>query len=348
VARTTIGLDIGSSAVRAAELAHTRTGTSLVRLGQVVLPEGAVRDGEVIDVPAVAAALKQLWKSTGFSHKKVVLGIANRRVLVRDVEVPDMPAADLRKALPFQVQNVLPMPVEQALMDFHPLERATSPAGVPLLRGMLVAAWRDAVETSVAAVQAAGLDPVSVDLSPFAVLRSMGSGLESEVGTEVLVEIGRNVTTVVVHSTGVPRFVRILLRGGQDITEALAERAGVSLGEAEQLKRDLGLGADGAQTVVGHAVEAATRSFVDEVRSSIDYYAASNPDHRAEAVVLSGGGALLRGLDGRVAVATGIPTRVGSAVRRVQPGRGAPEGDALFALAPMAAVPVGLALGATS
>ena len=120
--RSAIGLDIGTSGVRAAELSFGKGQVTLEKFGQVALPEGAVRDGEVVDPDAVAAAIKQLWAHTKFTSKKVVIGVANQKVVVRQVDLPWMPADELKKSLAFQVQDFVPMPVDQAVLDFHPLE----------------------------------------------------------------------------------------------------------------------------------------------------------------------------------------------------------------------------------
>ncbi len=97
--RSAIGLDIGTSGVRAAELSFGKDQVTLEKFGQVALPEGAVRDGEVVDPDTVAAAIKQLWAHTKFSSKKVVIGVANQKVIVRQVDLPWMPADELKKSL---------------------------------------------------------------------------------------------------------------------------------------------------------------------------------------------------------------------------------------------------------
>jgi len=122
---------------------------------------------------AVAAAIKQLWAHTKFSSKKVIIGVANQKVIVRQVDLPWMPADELKKSLAFQVQDFVPMPVEQAVLDFHPIEELVSDSGGRVLRGLLVAASRDMVNASLEAVQRAGLSPVMVDLTSFAVVRSL-------------------------------------------------------------------------------------------------------------------------------------------------------------------------------
>ena len=240
--RTAIGLDIGTSVVRAVELSFGRAGLTLERFGQVVLPEGVVRDGEVVDTDAVAACLRQLWSATGFSHKRVVLGVANQRVIVRQLELPWMPKDDLRAGLAFQVQDFLPMPTEQAVLDFFPLEERSQAGGERTLNGLLVAAARDTVLANVRCAERAGLSVTAVDLTSFAVLRALGKQIGMLVETEALIDVGARITNVVVHSGGVPRFVRILLMGGQDVTDAVADRLRISSGEAEALKQQVASG----------------------------------------------------------------------------------------------------------
>src|SRR3954449_12615448 len=132
--RTSVGLDIGTSGVRAAELSLGKHGATLERFAQVALPAGAVRDGEVADSDVVADAIKQLWTSAKFSSKKVVLGVANQKVIVRQVDLPWLPESELRQSLAFQVQDFIPIPVEQAVLDFHTVEETVSEDGTRMMR----------------------------------------------------------------------------------------------------------------------------------------------------------------------------------------------------------------------
>lgn len=351
--RTAIGLDIGTSGVRAAELHFGKGEVTLAKFGQVALPEGAVRDGEVIDPVAVGQAIKQLWAHTKFSSKKVVVGVANQRVIVRQVDLPWLPPDELKKSLPYQVQDFIPMPVETAVLDFYPLEETTNDAGGRTLRGLLVAASREMVLNAVHAVQKAGLTPSMVDLSSFAVLRSMARpdhlGLGSQV--EALVDVGARVTNIVVHEGGVPRFIRILLMGGQDLTDAVAERIGVPVPQAEALKQELGLGdtsADMNAEVTARVLEAAAAAFIDEVRGSLDYYMASSGSASIERLLLTGGGSRLNGLAERLSAATRIPVVQGSPLGSISVGRTGLTPEQIEFVDPLAVVPVGLALGAAS
>ncbi|MFV0460064.1 MAG: type IV pilus assembly protein PilM [Actinomycetales bacterium] len=344
--RSAIGLDIGTSGVRAAELSFARGGVTLEKFGQKALPEGAVRDGEIVDSAAVTAAISELWSRTGFSQKKVALGVANQRVVVRQIDLPEMAPSDIKKSLPYQVQDYLPMPVEQAVLDFHPTETVEL-NGVRHMRGLLVAASRDGVMEAIRCVEAAGLKPTSVDLIGFAVLRSMGTIDDPTVRTEAIIDVGARVTNIVIHTAGVPQFVRMLLTGGQDITDAVSERGGLDHFEAEGVKQQIGLGQAGPEWAgVSRALDSSVQSLLDEVRGSLDYFASSNPDNVVQRIVLSGGGSRLIGFGERLANVSRLPVLMGNPTRSLQIGDTGLSDDQLATVQPLAAVPVGLALGA--
>lgn len=345
--KTAIGLDIGTSVVRAVELSYGRGGITLERFGQVVLPEGAIRDGEVVDMEATTQCLRQLWSATGFSHKRVVMGVANQRVIVRQLDLPWLERDELRNSLAFHVQDFLPMDATQAVLDYFPLEELTDAQGVRKLRGLLVAASRDTVLANARCAEKAGLTVVSVDLTSFAVLRALGKQSHAEVETEALIDIGARVTNIVVYSAGLPRFVRILLMGGQDITDAIAERLGIPLGQAEAMKQQVAYaGSSEDLAAVSRVVGATAQDFVDEVRGSLDYYAASHPGAPVERILVSGGGSRLDGLLERLSAATRLQVIPGDPMANLRIGKTGLDEAQLDFVKPLAAVPVGLALGA--
>jgi len=350
-----VGLDIGTSGVRAAELSLGKHGATLERFGQVALPPGAVRDGEVVDVDAVAEAIKHLWKTVKFGSKKVVLGVANQKVIVRQVDLPWLPLDELRSSLAFQVQDFIPMPVEQAILDFHPIEEIND-NGRRMLRVLLVAAARDMVTTLLEAVTKAGLTANQVDLTPFAVLRSLASsesfGVASMSDAEALVDVGSKVTNIVVHQNGVPRFVRVLLMGGDNVTEAVAERMGVPFSDAEDMKQQGSLGPTPGMATSDHpaarVIESAGHTFVEEIRGSLDYYLAQSGSVPLRRIVVSGGGARLGGLMQRLALATRLSVEPAAPLSSVRVGKTGLTPEQLTFVEPLVTVPVGLAMGVAS
>lgn len=345
-----IGLDVGTTAVRAAEVAHPKEGATLVRFAQVGLPATAAPDGEVADVDAVSGAIRQALHDGGFKGRVAAVGVANQKVVVRQVDLPHMDEADLRSSIQFQVQEFIPIPVEDAILDFQILDEFAGEGGERRMQVLLVAAQRGMIDAHVRAVQAAGLDPAVVDLAPFAALRSVTpeiipilAGRESE----ALIDVGGGVTNIVLHEQGVPKFVRILPMGGADITEALVAGLGIPVEDAESVKARIGLApqagtavAEGAATII----EQRASAFIEEVRGSIDYYLAQPNAAQITRVSLTGGAAKLPNLRPRLEAALHLPVGEADPLVRVRPGRAfGPE--EVSAVATLGAVSIGLALG---
>ncbi|MBK4348415.1 type IV pilus assembly protein PilM [Lacisediminihabitans changchengi] len=346
--KTIVGLDISANAIRAAELTTNVKGKqTLVRYHSVPLPEGAVLRGEVMEPSTVATALRQLWSTGGFSSKDVVLGIGNSRVLARDLTVPKAPLARIRESLPFHVQELLPFPTENALLDFYPISEGTDANG-PVVHGLLVAALKDAVLGNVRAAQLAGLNPVDVDLVPFALTRVLSSA--GDMGTAAMIDVGANTTIVVVSSAGVPQFVRIIPTGGDDLTAALSTKLNLTLDAAEAIKRTLGLAAtpttaDEQAAIVAmyeHAGE-----LISSLRNTLTYYAGTRAaDDAIGRVILSGGGAQLSGFSNALSEYTRLPVTIGDPLASVTVGRFAEKtvSDGFRG----SSVAIGLALGSAA
>jgi type IV pilus assembly protein PilM len=303
--RHSIGLDIGTFAVRAAELAFTSTGPRVVRFGQLTLPHGAVVAGEVIDPPAVAATLRRLWEGVGFRGRDVVLGLANQRVLVREAEMTAMGDQDITAALQFQDADILPVSPDEAYVDFQRLEDLLDSEGNQRVRLLVAAAQKPMVAAHLEVLQLAGLRAARLDPMPLALVRSIGTSglamLDEGANCEALVCIGSGVTTVVVHEGGIPRFVRFLTSGSGAATEAVMERMGLELDAAEAAKR-------AAQDPdVTAAVDPVVGALVEEVRSTIAFYVSQNPECPVGRVLLTGGGSRLKGLPERLSQSADLP-----------------------------------------
>jgi type IV pilus assembly protein PilM len=363
MAKTRIGIDVGSTAVRVAEVAAGDVPV-VVRAAQVPLSPGVVEAGEVRQPQAVAEALREAWAKSGVKTKQVYLGVGNQRVIVREVALPWLPEKELRDTLAFQVQEFIPMSTDEAVLDFDLLGELDQ-GGRRMQRILLVAAHKGMINALVEAALAAKLDPVGIDLTPFAVIRAVGTGDEGldldATGDEAIIDIGAQVTSICVHDRGVTRFVRILPSGGRDITLALASGLGIDEDVAERLKRggppeqmgeapaeageadpdaeaDPALDASPAPDVddlpdapsvaeglqfpepaqtqapeplrpaassnrdrpdpaeVRSLALARAGSFMDEVRSSLEFYAAQMPNAQIGRVVVVGGGSRLEGL----------------------------------------------------
>lgn len=348
MAHSIVGVDFGHGVIRAAEIANAdKERPTLLRYHEVVVPISAIDRGEVVERDTVAAALRQLWSRAGFKSKKVVLGVGNQRTLVREVTLPKMPANRVKESLPFQVQDVLPVSVAEALLDFYPVSESEKD-GREVVNGLLVAAIKDAVLVNVQTVQKAGLDPIDVDLVPFALARAHLSG--NPRGTHAVVHVGAVTTSVLVAVDGIPHYVRIIQSGGDDVNRALVSQLGMEPAKAEQAKRSFGLAQQGVTPEWRPAVELVYRvtgDLMGAIRNTLEFYTGNRPGSIIERIVLSGGGANLSGFAAALSDAIRLPVAVPNATARMSIARGVPVQDAAFVSAGLP-VAAGLAMGSRS
>jgi len=329
-----VGLDIGSSGVRAIELSGSRkTMPVIMRSQEVALPPGAVVRGEVLDVETVSKALKQLWAEGGFKSKKVILGVGNESVLVRDLSIPKMPPKNLRESLPFHVQDITHAPVIDSLLDFYPTSESTGERG-PVINGLLIAVEKKGIVEIINVVERAGLTPIEFELSPFALNRVLVRRPEVS-GTVALIDIGGTTTSVTISTNGVPSFVRMISAGGHDVTLALQEGLKIEVEDAEARKRSLAYQREEIQEkededLVSQAtkcecpkcvesseeildprpneiIKTVTEQLLAGLLSTVTYFNNSRPQDPILQIILTGGGSHLNGLSGALGTVTRLP-----------------------------------------
>jgi type IV pilus assembly protein PilM len=331
-----VGLDIGTMSIRAAELGRTKDGPVISNFSFAPVPAGVVNSGVIADEAVITALLKWLWSAGKFHSRRVVLGITNPQVVVREMAVNNLPRRELRRSLPFQVRDSLPLPVEKSLLDFCPLE---DPGTNETVRGLLIAAPKDAVLSAVQATEHAGLHVERVDLASFALLRAV-SRLDQQV--EAIVDIGARSTSVIVHNDGVPQIVRTIPRGGAEITDSVATHLDIGFDEAEIVKGRVGMQSE-AEADTAAIIRVATRPIVSEINSSFAYLTSGERPTRVARLTLSGGGSRLPGLRDALAEMLGVEVGYADPILRVRGLRRSRNG-ALGQARASAAVAIGLAL----
>jgi type IV pilus assembly protein PilM len=329
--RTIVGLDIEPGALAAAQV-KLDAGLTVERAVAADLEPHVVRDGEVADAEGLTEALKRLWAEHGWLGKKVRIGVANARIVVRTLDLPPIEdRAQLEAAVRFQAADELPMPLEHAVLDFHPLGLVDTPDGGRRARVVLVAARRDMVERVLVAARAAGLRPEGIDLAAFAMSRALAQG---DPRPTVFLNVG-GLTNLAVARGGVCTFTRVAGGGLEAMAVELAERHGLTLERARGWLAHVGLERD-PQDVGGEPelVASARRVLTDgvrrvsgEVRASLDFHQLQQTGGPAvEQVVVTGVAAAIPGFAGALQVEIGLPVAV-----RTVPAAG-PE--ALAGLAP--------------
>jgi len=338
-----VGLDIGTSAVRAAELEFGAGPPKLVAFGQVGLPPDAIVDGEVKDIPAVADAIRRLWHNGRFVSDSVVVGIAGLRVITRELDLPWVPDNEVESAVRFQSEEVIPFPVDKTLLSTQLLGDKTAEDGTVTRRVLVAAAHRELVDGVVSAVEQAGLNVQGVDLVSSALVRALADSAHPSDEPEAIVSVGAGLTVVVVHQEGRPQFVRTIGTGGSEATAAIAAGLDLPLGDAEAIKLRLGDGSPQSMSAES-AVQATIQGLVGEIRSSIQYFASLQGRAPIVRVLVTGGGSLLRGLIPQLQAQVRIPVQAVSPLARLDVSRLDLQPEQAESIDPVLAAPIGLAL----
>ncbi len=324
--KTVVGLDIEPGYVAAVEARPG--GLAVERAASAPLAPGVVRDGEIADVEALAVVLRGFFREHGFG-KRVRLGVANQRIVVRTVDLPPLEdRKELDAAVRFQAQEHIPMPLDQAVLDFQSLGIVDTPDG-PRTRVVLVAARRDMIERLLAAARQAGLRPAGIDLSAFAMIRALQAGGESEAeaGQATLYVCVGGMTNLALADGSRCLFTRVVAGGSETMAQELAERRGLTLEHAHQWLVHVGLvtpvdDVDGDPAIVTEARNVlgdGVRRIGDEIRNSLDYYRMQEGAIAVGDAVLTGPAAAIGGFAEGLGHQISLPTRLGL-VAEARPG----------------------------
>ena len=227
MAATAIGLDVGTSAVRALEIELGDT-PLIRRMGQVGLPVGAVVDGEVADVDAVSIALQRLWSEVGFSSKEVRVGMSSARVIVRTIEMPRLSHDELMSTIRLQLDDYVPLPAEETVFDVRTMD-GIAPTG-PTQQLLLAATHQDAVTPLVMAVLGAHLKVAAVDVIPAALALAL---THPEPGQDDRVDM--------LLSVGAGTVIAIAAAGGEALFSRTLDDVSSQFPEIEEDARSLGV-----------------------------------------------------------------------------------------------------------
>ncbi|MGH9102095.1 MAG: type IV pilus assembly protein PilM, partial [Acidimicrobiales bacterium] len=342
MAQLSVGLDIGTSAVRAAELDVGRSRPVLLTYGQVGLPPSSLVDGEIHDGSAVTEAITKLWKNGQFSSSSVIVGIAGLRAITREIDLPFVPDNEIDSAVRFQSEEVIPFPPDQTILSSQVLADYTSPEGDKMRRILVAAAHVDLVNGVIAAVEKAGLTVAGVDLISSALVRAIGGQGGTE-QSEAIVSIGAGLTVVVVHQQGRPQFVRTIGSGGNATTAAVSAAFDLPISDAEVLKRRIGEQIPQVQAAEG-ATQASMNELVGEVRNSIQYFASLPGRLPVSRVLVTGGGSDLHGLVPMLEDQVRLPVLTVSPLERLDVSKLDLSEEQSDEVGPVLAAPIGLAL----
>jgi type IV pilus assembly protein PilM len=236
-----VGLDIQPGHVAAVQARGNGVSIVAESAAALPLPADTVREGEVLDESVLGETLRELFRDSRLS-KRVRIGVANQRTVLRTLELPPVTdRKELAAAVRFQAQEQVPMPLNNAVLDFHALGVHDTPAG-PRQQIVLVAAQRDMVGRLLAAARNAGLRPEGVDLSAFALIRSLYRHDPEHDGRVLYLNVD-GLTNMAIAEGAVCRFTRVVGGGLEAMASELAERRSIVIDDARALISCADLGA---------------------------------------------------------------------------------------------------------
>ena len=335
-----VGLKIGGSQIAAACIANNGS-AKLEQIARAPLAHGVVSGGELRDIPALADALRTFFEESGLPRRGVRLGIASSRIGVRSIELPAIDNEEqFLNAVRFRAQEALPIPLDEAVLDYRVLGEREAEGGQRLRRVLLVVAHRELVDRYLEACRLAGLTISGVDLEAFALLRALAEPADRDQSALVAVSIGYDRTTLAVSDGRVCEFARMLEWGGKDLDVGLSRALGMSEAEIEPLKRTLSVAGGAAPedlapelaTAAVDALLSGIESLVRELVSSLTYYQSQPGSLAIGEIVLTGGSAKLAGLPEELARQLGVPVRLGDPLGRLEVSQPVDE-DAIASIA---------------
>ncbi len=336
-----IGLDIGSSSIKAVGLEWGKKIPRLRHFGMIALPPEAIVDGAFMDSATIVESIRSLVEGLKVKTRDVAVSISGHSVIIKKINVPAMSEVQLEESIRWEAEQYIPFDIEDVNLDFQILDE---PAGQDQMAVLLVAAKKDMINDYTAVIEEAGLHPVIVDVDSFAIENAYNLNYESpEDEVVALVNIGAGVMTINVLKGGTSAFTRDISIGGRQITEDIQKRLKLTYEEAESLKvkeRDSSPQSQEVERIIqGMAEQLAT-----EVRRSLEFFSASASGGEIKKVFLSGGCAKIQMLPGLIEERITTPVEVFNPFGKIdyQPNQFDPE--YIKQMAPLAAVGVGLAL----
>ena len=339
------GLKIGASQLAAARVSNNGS-AELLQVAREPLAPGIVVGGELRDPDALAEALKEFFAKNGLPKRGVRLGLANNRIGVRTFEISGITdPKQLGNAVRFRAQEALPIPIDEAVLDYQVLGEGVDEEGNPTQRILLVVAYRELIDRYVDACKKAGIILSGIDLEAFALLRALQAPQDG-VGSDpsaalVAVAIGHERSTFAVSDGRVCEFTRVLDWGGSALNVAIARAIDAAPSEVEGFKRALaltdemvpdGLNADQAKKA-REAIRRAIQNFARELVSSLQYYQNQPGSLGIGEIVLTGGTAHLPGISGELERMIGVRVRVGDPLARMKVSKKVGEPEQIGSLA---------------
>jgi type IV pilus assembly protein PilM len=340
-----VGLDIGTSSVKAFQLKESGGGFQLVHADVKPLAPEVIVDGTVMDAERVVAVIRDIYRDNKIKVKDVVLSVSGISVIVKKINLPEMSEEELDESIQWEAEQYIPFDIEDVNIDYQIL-RPVGEDGKRQMEVLLVAVKKDKINEYTSLAEEAGLNPVVVDVDAFAMENMYEINYELNKNEAVaLIDIGAGLMNINVISDGMPAFTRDISIGGNQFTEAIQKEFGLSYEEAEQVKKGQDVEGASFQDVVP-ILEAVSNDIASEILRSFDFYRATSSASKDQIarVMISGGCAKLKGLREFLAKHLGLEVGIINPFQNIEILEGSFDFDFVQDIAPITAVGIGLAL----
>jgi type IV pilus assembly protein PilM len=341
-AKGVVGLDIGSSAVKLAELKERKGEFQLLKLGVEALSPEAIVDGSIMDSSLVVEAIHRLNDVVKVKNPNYATSLSGHSVIIKKIQVPAMSSEELAESIQWEAEQYIPFDINDVRLDYVVL--GDEGPGEGQMDVLLVAVKRDKVNDYMSVISQSGKTPAMVDVDAFAVQNCYEVNYDLDpLKVVALVNMGAAVTNINVLARGQTVFWRDISFGGNQFTESLQRELNLSFEQAEQLKR--------GQQVEGYGpvdaapiLDAVSADLAGEVQKTFDFFAATSSEGPVDELVVSGGCALTPNLLHVLRERLGVPIELHDPFRRVHFRESDFDATWLRSVAPMLAVTVGLAI----
>jgi len=312
MAKQCIGLDIGSSSVKAVQVKKKKKAIELQAFGMEPLAPQTIVDGTIMDQGAVVDAIRALWGRLKLKSKDVAIAIAGHSVIIKKISVPQMTDDELAEQIPYEAEHHIPFAKDDVEIDYELINKQNASGQMDIL---LVAAKKEVVHDYAGVVREAGLNPAVVDVAAFSAQNAYETNYSFVDGeTMVLVNIGAAISNINIVRDGLSLFTRDVTIGGNAFTEEIQKQLNVSQDEAEAYK--VGGSYDEHGVVpqeVERIVEGVAEVMAGEFQRSLDFFLATAADTTVAKIVLSGGTAKIAALHRAIERRSRLPVEVADA-----------------------------------
>ena len=346
-AKALVGLDIGSSAVKAVELKASGKSYKVTGFGTEPLPPDSIVDGAIIDASAVADAIRRLFDERHIKTRDVAASLSGNAVIVKKISLPIMTDTELAESIHWEAEQYIPFDIQDVNLDYQILDRGDAASGKGTMDVLLVAAKKEKIADYTGVIAQAGRTAVVVDVDAFALQNAyeVNYGIESD-RVVVLLNAGASATNINIIHGDQSVFTRDISIGGNAYTESLQRELSLPFETADALKRGLpveGASYDDAKPVL----RAVTENVMLEIQKTFDFFKATASSEKIDRIMLSGGASRAEGFTEMLSERFEAPVESFDPFRKIAFDQRKFKSESPSDLASTAAVAVGLALRRT-